>query len=134
MSCEVPEHYRFLFGTCNCTAVMSRNYSIATSSMSNESKGGVREIEDIGQGADLEIVRSRHVGIGRCTHPSLRASMSLIRVVDEPHYHADAQREAFGFDLDEEINIVDWNGPDDPENPYVLTRRHRTCMSSHRSF
>ena len=42
-------------------------------------------------------------------------------VANEPHPRADAQREALGLDLNEEIDIVDWDGPLDPDNPYVQT-------------
>ncbi len=43
-------------------------------------------------------------------------------VANEPHPHAEAQRAAIGLGGNEDIEIVDWDGPDDPENPCVSNR------------
>jgi hypothetical protein len=40
-------------------------------------------------------------------------------LANEPHPHAEAQRAGLGLDANENIEIVDWDGPGDPVNPYV---------------
>jgi hypothetical protein len=41
---------------------------------------------------------------------------------NEPHPRAETQRAGLGLDYNEGIEIVDWNGPGDPENPCVNTK------------
>jgi hypothetical protein len=36
---------------------------------------------------------------------------------DEPNPVQDARKQCLGLDLHEQLEIIDWNGPDDPENP-----------------
>jgi hypothetical protein len=103
---------------------MSRTFSVPESEASKDQKGGDSLYEDVDR---LEAVRSRHVGIGIMRLASaICCAKANNPIADEPHPHLDAQRERLGLDLNEEIEIVDWDGPGDPENPSVSTGSRRS--------
>ena len=95
---------------------MSRNFS-DPSSQASKDKAGASLHEYVDQ---LDVVQSRHPVFGR---PSLLVGSGLVkRITDsapanEPHPHEEAMRDRLGLGSNDELEIIDWNGPDDPENP-----------------
>lgn len=48
---------------------------------------------------------------------------------NEPHPHAEAQKEAMGVPQDQDIEIVDWEGPHDPENPFNWSKKYKWLVT-----
>lgn len=87
---------------------MSRNTSIPSTT---ESKGSVKELENGERQPSVATGENRRVQIGNCPTrppgPTPPRILNLRVAADGPRLES------------VEVEIIDWDGPNDPENPYV---------------
>lgn len=92
---------------------MSRYNS--TAQESNLSKDKTTYIEDFGEQEALAGIQSRHVAIGEIVGLLLCFSDIALTagLASEHHPHA-----AYNASVDG-VELMEWSGPDDPQNPYA---------------
>lgn len=70
--------------------------------------------------ADTDISKTTSKSVGEAAHeehvPKQERHIAYA-AGGEPHPHAEARNASVGVPVNEEIQIVDWDGLDDPENP-----------------